>query len=122
MMPEATDPSLRYLQGGGSGWQLHLALTSRMGPRQPISGCYPSLCDQYSQKGFLHPAGVVSHVEGRKGAGAGLISGLASSPDPVCSSRQGGMGGSVLLFLLAFLKLAMTMPYIPREKRMGEII
>lgn len=65
---------------------------------------------------------MVSHVEGRKGAGAGLISGLASPPDPVCSSRQEGVRGRVLLLLLAFLKLAMTVPYIPREKRMGEII
>lgn len=98
------------------------------GAQPPIRGCHPCLCDQYSEKGFLHPAGLVAHVEGRNGTGSPrtavgeLISGLASPP-----TRHGGAGGGrggghcVLLLVLAFLKLTKTMPDIPREERMGEV-
>lgn len=60
------------------------------GPDSPSVACHPSLCDQYSEKGFLHPASSVSCVWGGEGAGAPtslpvgeLISGPASSSPPM---------------------------------------
>lgn len=60
------------------------------GPDSPSVACHPSLCDQYSEKGFLHPAGSVSCVCVGEGAGAPtslpvgeLISRPASSSAPM---------------------------------------
>lgn len=76
----------------------HLALHSLPDGAQPTS-----FCDQYSEKGFLHPAGWVSRVEGGEVQGplsfsvGELISGLASPPPSVDKQagkgREGGGGG-----------------------------
>lgn len=51
-----------------------------------------------------------------------LIARPASPPTQCGGAGSGRVGASrVLLLVLAFLKLAKTIPYIPREKRMGEI-
>lgn len=64
------------LEQGCEEGALHAALISRMGPRQRIRAsvsCHPSLCDQYAEKDFLHPASSASRAEGRESR-EGLLS------------------------------------------------
>lgn len=82
---------------------LSLALTSRMGLRQPIRSCTRSSVINTSEKRFLHPAGAVSLVEGRGGEGSPhlltvgeLISGPASPPRPSAGAHPLGAQPSPL--------------------------
>lgn len=69
----------------------HLALPSLPDGAQP-----PPLCDQYSEKGFLHPAGTGFHMwRGERGRVLSPSLWVSSSPawplpHPVWRSRQGG--------------------------------
>lgn len=109
--------------GEGSCTDHHL----RMGPTDSAAfGSHPCLCDQYSEKGFLHPAGSASRAcRGERKSQEGLSPKQLSSsppasphPNPLVEQPGGGAPSRVHSIVLVFPRLAkQCLMFSGKEKR-----